>query len=95
MKIKPIIDNDYFIVNYVFPHNSRCVIHKYNKKGVGVPLDALLRPVTKWRKFLMRLRIIPQSDIRVYRSKSTAKRTAEQLAGIKIVQVFTEFTNNY
>lgn len=93
MKIKPIIDNDYVIVNYVFPHNSRCVIHKYNKKGIGVPLDALLRPVTKWRKFLMKLRFVSNSDIRVYRSISSAKKASEKLAGIRIVQVITEKSN--
>ncbi|MPM12599.1 hypothetical protein SDC9_58953 [bioreactor metagenome] len=94
MKIKPVIDNDYYIVNYVFAHNSRCVIHKYNKKGIGVPLDALLRPVTKWRKFLMRIHILPNSDIRVYQSVRNAQRAAEKLGGIRIVQVFTE-KNNY
>ena len=90
MKIKPVIDNDYFIVNYVFPHNSRCVIHKYNKNGIDIPLDAWMRPVTKWRKFLMKLHIIPNSDIRAYALVRNAQKAAENLAGIRIVQVFTE-----
>lgn len=91
MKIKPIIDTDYVIVNYVFPRNSRCVIEKYNKKGVRVPLDAWMRPVTRWRKILMGLRITHNTDIMVYRTVSSAHKAAEKVLGIKITQFITDY----